>query len=284
MRGGSAIALAEAGAPVPRRRAVVGELPSGPKRSSSCAISSCDPWQRHAMSSHTCTTRGGRGSSAKQRVERRDAVRVRGRHGQPAADLVQPARADPADPLLQRPERRQQQMPPRARRVTARGRVAGGPGRGARRPPSPTPAGRARRRAPRVRRRRLGAGDEADVHLPAGLRRLALARAVSTRADSSFSTRIAAALNSAVPDFGSVASIVSWFTSTSSGKWNVMNASPARSESSIRTGASTAPRRDDDANDLALGHARAARRPPARGRATRRDAAASGSGSTGRPC
>src|SRR6185503_7002221 len=39
--------------------------PSGPKRSSSCAIRSCEPWQRHATSSQTWTTRGGRGSSAK---------------------------------------------------------------------------------------------------------------------------------------------------------------------------------------------------------------------------
>ena len=44
----------------------------------------------------------------------------------------------------------------------------------------------------------------------------------------SLSTRTAVALNSAVPDFGSVASIVSTFTSISSGKWNVMNANPGR--------------------------------------------------------
>ena len=60
----------------------------------------------------------------------------------------------------------------------------------------------------------------------------------------SFSMRIALALNSAVPDFGSTASMVSAFTSTSSGKCNVMNARPARNPSSIRTGATTAPRRD----------------------------------------
>ena len=70
-------------------------------------------------------------------------------------------------------------------------------------------------------------------------------RLVHAQRAASFSTRIAAALNSAVPDFGSVASIVSWFTSTSSGKWKVMNASPARRDGSIRTGASTVPRRDE---------------------------------------
>src|SRR5436190_23005815 len=58
------------------------------------------------------------------------------------------------------------------------------------------------------------------------------------------SIRIADALNSAVPDFGSVASMVSTFVATSSGKWSVMKASPGRSVSSYRTGASTAPRRE----------------------------------------
>ena len=59
------------------------------------------------------------------------------------------------------------------------------------------------------------------------------------------STRIAVALNSAVPDFGSVALIVSRFVSTSSGKCSVMNASPGRSDGSMRTGAMTLPRADD---------------------------------------
>ena len=40
------------------------------------------------------------------------------------------------------------------------------------------------------------------------------------------SIRTALALNSAVPDFGSVASIVSTFVATSSGKWSVMKARP----------------------------------------------------------
>ena len=46
----------------------------------------------------------------------------------------------------------------------------------------------------------------------------------------SLSTRTAQALNSAVPLFGSVTSIVSRFVSTWSGKWNVMNVSPGRSD------------------------------------------------------
>ena len=57
-------------------------------------------------------------------------------------------------------------------------------------------------------------------------------------AAGSFSTRIAVALNSAVPDFGSHASIVSRFVATSSWKCSVMNVSPGRSDSSIRIGAS----------------------------------------------
>ena len=59
------------------------------------------------------------------------------------------------------------------------------------------------------------------------------------------STRIAVALNSAVPDFGSVALIVSTLVSTSSGKCSVMNASPGRSDGWTRTGAMTLPRADD---------------------------------------
>ena len=63
--------------------------------------------------------------------------------------------------------------------------------------------------------------------------------------------RIAVALNSAVPDFGSVASMVRTFVSTSSGKCSVMNARPGRSVSSIRTGATTEPRRELIAHVLA---------------------------------
>ena len=47
---------------------------------------------------------------------------------------------------------------------------------------------------------------------------------------STFSTRTAAALNSAVPDLGSVASIVRRLVATSSGKWRVINVSPRRNE------------------------------------------------------
>ena len=56
---------------------------------------------------------------------------------------------------------------------------------------------------------------------------------------------IAVALNSAVPDLGSQASSVSTLVATWLGKCSVMKASPARSISSMWTGASSDPRRDD---------------------------------------
>ena len=59
------------------------------------------------------------------------------------------------------------------------------------------------------------------------------------------SIRTAVALNSDVPDLGSHASLVSTFTSTSSEKCGVNEASPGRSDGSNRTGASTDPRREE---------------------------------------
>src|SRR5206468_10473244 len=79
--------------------------------------------------------------------------------------------------------------------------------------------------------RRRRTGDQVYVH--GGPRTYTTARPStgSGRAwsrSASFSILIAVALNSAVPDFGSVASIVRMFVSTSSGKCSVMNASPGR--------------------------------------------------------
>jgi hypothetical protein len=48
---------------------------------------------------------------AEHRVERRDPVRLRGRHLQPLADVVHAALADPPGGALQRVQRRQQQRP-----------------------------------------------------------------------------------------------------------------------------------------------------------------------------
>src|SRR5207247_68692 len=69
-----------------------------------------------------------------------------------------------------------------------------------------------------------GLGSEQPVHgaalLLGGRRRREMQVHQATPA-SSLSIRIAVALNSAVPDFGSAASIVSRFVSTSSGKCSV---------------------------------------------------------------
>ncbi len=85
-------------------------------------------------------------------VERGDAVRLRGRHRQPSRDVVQGGLADPADPVLDGVEGRQQtasawpgshgRRGPRDPRCPA----------AAPRRPSPIPAAQGRRRPPRARR------------------------------------------------------------------------------------------------------------------------------------
>ena len=55
------------------------------------------PASRHAMSSHTWATIGGRGVVGVQGVERGDAIGVGGRHGQPLRDVVERPAAHPAD-------------------------------------------------------------------------------------------------------------------------------------------------------------------------------------------
>ena len=86
------------------------------------------------------------------------------------------------------------------------------------RAPVPAVPGRAEHGVERraLRGRRLCTGDEVEIHYacPPTLAGSAMPACSSSSADPSFSTLIAAALNSAVPDFGSVASIVSWFVST----------------------------------------------------------------------
>ena len=189
------------------------------------------------------------------RAARRTSPRRRRRRAarQALADVIEAARADPADALLHRAQRRQQQVPPRARRVAAAAQRVSLP-LGSRTPPSQPPAaGRGRRRPRRARRRsarrRAGAGPSVSAGSSRARRR---ARSPARSGVATFSTRTAQALNSAVPDLGSVTSIVSRLTSTSSGKWNVMNASPGRSDGSMRTGRldRAAPR--GDPHDLAL--------------------------------
>ncbi len=130
------------------------------------------------------------------RVEARHAVRVRGRHVEPPAGVAESALAHPTHTPLRRPERGQEQVAPlpvAARDAAVAGRQAADRG---------------------VDRLALGVArlgsEQAEIHQIA-------------------STRIAVALNSAVPDFGSTASIVSTFVATSSWKWRFMNARPGRS-------------------------------------------------------
>src|SRR5205823_11644502 len=137
-----------------------------------------------------------------QVVEARDAVRVRGRDVEPSRRVAERALADPTYAPLRSPERREEQVPQLAQRVAAVHGAAG--------------SVRRERAHDRVDRLALGGGrlrrEQAEIHYAI-----------------TFSMRIAAALNSAVPDFGSVASMVRMFVSTRSGKWMLMNASPGRS-------------------------------------------------------
>ena len=164
-RGRSAVALAEARAPVPRRRAVVGQLALAAEALLELGDQLVGAVAAAGDVLADVDDPRGPGLDGEHRVERRDAVRVGRRQRQPAAELVEAAGADPADPLLQRPERRQQQMPPRAGR---RGRrlavLPSGPS--SRAPPSqPSRAGAEHAVEGRtLGRGRLGAGNQVQVH------------------------------------------------------------------------------------------------------------------------
>ena len=135
-----------------------------------------------------------------ERVERRDAVRVGGRDVEPSRRVAERALAHPADAPLCGAQRGEEQVPALA--VGARDAVA-------------------------VRR---GRTDDGVDRLALGVGRLREREAKVHRYTAS--RRIAVALNSAVPDFGSVASIVSTFVATRSGKCRFMNARPGRSNGS----------------------------------------------------
>ena len=134
-----------------------------------------------------------------QRVERRDAVRVGGRDVEPPRRVAERALAHPADAPLCGAQRGEEQVA--ALTVGARDAVA-------------------------VRR---GRADDGVDRLALGVGRL---REREAKVHYTASRRIAVALNSAVPDFGSVASIVSTFVATRSGKCRFMNARPGRSSGS----------------------------------------------------
>ena len=92
---------------------------AGPTVRSSCSISSAAPWHRQAMSSQTCTHARRARRRRQQRVERRNAPRVRRRNVQTRAHVVEARLADPADARLQRLQRRQEQVPLLARLAPA---------------------------------------------------------------------------------------------------------------------------------------------------------------------
>ena len=129
-----------------------------PVRSSAQGPHMSSPASRHAMSSQTWATTGGRGGG-EQRVERRDAVRLGRCHGKPATYVVECRLADPAHPILDRMECRGA-AGPAARAWRARL----GP-RGLRRwvaadrRPSPTREDPGRHRPPFARRGRRGPDD-----------------------------------------------------------------------------------------------------------------------------
>ena len=167
----------------PRRRAtrVVGEVPLGAEP----LLEVHDQLERPLAPARDVLadvhdTRRAR-LEGEKRVEGRDSVRVGGRHGQPAAELVEAAGADPADPLLQRPEGRQQEMA-----ASCPGRVPSGGGVardsvGAR---TAVPAGGRRAEdgveSGSLGRRRLGEREELQVHATGGADRLIAEGSIGT--------------------------------------------------------------------------------------------------------
>ncbi len=148
----------------------------------------------------------------KQVVEGEHPPRLGRRHDQPLADVVHRATADPADAVLDGVEGGQQEMALLLRRrhpATRRAAVAldipgaalpagaGGPEQ----PVDGVALSGGRRRA-----------DDVNIHS----RLLACSPGGDYAPTASICT--AAALNSAVPDFGSTASMVRWLVATSSGK------------------------------------------------------------------
>ncbi len=77
------------------------------------------PLIRQAMSSQTWATARGRGDEREEVVERDDAVRLGGGHGQAPADIVEGTRRDPAKPRLDGMERGQEKVAAGSGRVAA---------------------------------------------------------------------------------------------------------------------------------------------------------------------
>src|SRR5215475_473199 len=179
-----------------------------------------------------------------QRIKRRHAPRIRGRNAEPHAHIVETRFADPTDARLKRLECGQQQVATLTLLASAGRHV----GIAFVATLSAIPC-RSWRTKQSVYRGTLFVGwlgvPQVQIHQssPAAAKGSAL-RKRNSGVLATGSTRTAHALNSAVPDRGSVALIVKRFVATSSGKCNVMNTTPARSERSTYTGASIDPRRD----------------------------------------
>ncbi len=125
---------------------------------------SSEPAHWQVMSSQTWMTRGGLRLDGEHRVEGGDAVGVGRRNGQSAAELVESTGADPTDPLLQGPERREQQVSALPGVVAGARRVSLGPGETL--PAVPAVSGRAENGVEgcTLGGGRLGSGEEMDVH------------------------------------------------------------------------------------------------------------------------
>ena len=135
-----------------------------------------------------------------QRIEGGDPISLGGRDREPFGDVAKGSTADRADGVLDGVESGKQQVPLRTSRRAAEGDVAVETGE-----PSPFP-------------RRPGRTQEGVNRLALCLRGLFEKGADVQQVVVRASTRTAVALNSAVPDLGSQASMVSAFTSVSSGK------------------------------------------------------------------
>ena len=156
---GRSVALAKARAAC--QVAPSSSVPGGPIFSVSAAISLSEPAQRQARSLHTCRTRGGRGSTREQGVERGHAEDVRRRDRQPLRYVVERAGADPAGPRVEGVQRGEQLVALGAGGMTAVSGVA------VLDPVRPGPRGH-RRAEERVDRRALVGGrfgvEETEIH------------------------------------------------------------------------------------------------------------------------
>ena len=148
---GRALAQAEARAPEPRDLAVPRGLAGRPERPLEVGAELLGA--REPARDVVADMGDGRRPRLRREhgVERRDAVGLGGRHGEPPADVVQARLGDLADPVLERVKRREEQVAAAPGVVPASRDVALGRARRASRPPSPRSPARGPHRPPRAR-------------------------------------------------------------------------------------------------------------------------------------